>query len=290
MQKYLRALIIAGVADAISFMVVSPSLVFYVLEQSGTKEQYGLIMSSFSFASFLAKPFLGHFSDKYGFRQPYVISLCISCLGAILYVAASNFSTTHTTLFFGMNGSVASILLARLLMGVGAANAALGYAYVARVAPSEEQTSINAFLSMGRIGGMSVGPGFNALLAEFHFSVWGQEFDPFNSVGLVVLFCNLAALAAVLVLLEEPSTSTSTSKPQHAIDGPPDKQESSMSDASDEEEAEAAADKTTTTLLDNNNDAVQTSFNMLQVLEACLTSRVIVPIFSIFMFNANFQL
>ena len=33
-----------GLVDSISFMIIAPSLVFYVLQQGGTKEQYGIIL------------------------------------------------------------------------------------------------------------------------------------------------------------------------------------------------------------------------------------------------------
>jgi phosphatidylserine synthase len=57
--KVVRTLIVlslVGLIDAISYMAVAPSLIFYVQELGGTKEQYGLIMSAFSFCSFCLKP------------------------------------------------------------------------------------------------------------------------------------------------------------------------------------------------------------------------------------------
>ena len=51
MQKYLVALTIVGIVDAISYMLVTPSLVFYVLQNGGSQQQYGIIMSAFSFSS-----------------------------------------------------------------------------------------------------------------------------------------------------------------------------------------------------------------------------------------------
>jgi hypothetical protein len=35
---------LVGLVDSISFMIIAPSLVFYVLQQGGTKEQYGIIL------------------------------------------------------------------------------------------------------------------------------------------------------------------------------------------------------------------------------------------------------
>ena len=51
-QAGLVALALIQLVDAISYMVVAPSIIFYVLQVGGTMDQYGLILSSFSFASF----------------------------------------------------------------------------------------------------------------------------------------------------------------------------------------------------------------------------------------------
>ncbi len=147
MKRYLIALVLSGIVDAISYMVVTPSLVFYVTSCGGTKEQYGLIMSSFSFSSFCFKPVLGAWSDASGFRVPFLTSLGISTLGGLVYLAAS-------ALPYG-RPAIGAILAARLLGGCGAANSALGFAYVARGTPREEQTSVNSMLSMMRILGVS---------------------------------------------------------------------------------------------------------------------------------------
>lgn len=49
---------LVGFIDALAYMAVAPSIIFYVLELGGTKDQYGIILSAFSFASFCSKPFL----------------------------------------------------------------------------------------------------------------------------------------------------------------------------------------------------------------------------------------
>jgi MFS family permease len=123
-EKYIVALSVVGLVDAISYMVVAPSIVFYVLELGGTKEQYGVILSAFSFASFCAKPFLGNWCDRIGFKIPYIFSLSIAASGGLVYLLAS--------LAHG-NVAVAMVLIGRLLGGVGAASSALGFAYLAKV-------------------------------------------------------------------------------------------------------------------------------------------------------------
>ena len=195
----------------VSYMVVAPSIIFYVLAHGGSRNMYGIILSAFSFSSFCAKPFVGMASDRYGFRMPYIICLLISAAGGLIYMLASA--------FYG-NKAVTLMLIGRLMGGVGAASAALGYAYLAKVVPHEEQTQTNSLLSMTRIIGMSTGPGLNYFLAEIDTEIFGFKIDSLNSVGLVLLASNLLALSSILLFLEEPKTDhTAPPKEETARDG-----------------------------------------------------------------------
>lgn len=198
LAKSMFVLSVVGLIDSISYMAVSPSLIFYVLKLGGTKEQYGLIMSTFSFASFSAKPIYGAWVDKGGnkFRLPYLSSLMISVAGAILYLLAVQASSPAM--------AVSMIFAGRFLSGLGAANQALGYAYLASVVPQEMQTRTSTLLSMMRIVGMTVGPGINFFLAKVDSTFLGVHLDPLNSVGLLLAVGNLLALLTVYFLLPEP--------------------------------------------------------------------------------------
>ena len=138
---------LTGLVDSISFMVVSPSVIFYVRALGGTKEQYGVILSAFSFASFLCKPCLGYWCDRsgYKFRAPYLASLIAAMLGGILYFAASGASSPHV--------AIATVFLGRLLGGVGAANSTLGFTYIAQMIPHDKMTKFSTVLSMMRVLG-----------------------------------------------------------------------------------------------------------------------------------------
>lgn len=193
--KYIYALSIVGLVDAISYMVVAPSIIFYVLELGGTKEQYGVILSSFSFASFCAKPFLGRWCDVTGYRIPYTFSLSVAASGGLLYLLAS--LTTG-------NVAITMVLIGRLLGGVGAASSALGYAYLAKVVVHDQQTKVNSLLSMLRIGGMAAGPGVNVFLGKIDLSIGILHLDPLNSVGLILFAMNLFGLTSIVLLLDEP--------------------------------------------------------------------------------------
>lgn len=243
MQKFAIGLGIVGLADAISYMIVAPSIIFYVLEKGGNNSQYGIILSSFSFASFCTKPFLGGWTDNHGFRPPYFLSLSIAMVGGLVYFLASAFP----------NGMVAVslIFLARLLSGVGAASSTLGFAYIARMLPSEQQTQFNSLLSMIRIFGMAAGPGVNVFLSEIDFNIGIFEVNHLNSVGLILILVNLGAIIAIYYTLDEPPESD---------------------DHSDNHEH-------------NGDDS-----SMMVTLKALFSPDIFVYVISIFSFNAAFQL
>eukprot|EP00934_Nitzschia_sp_Nitz4_P006452 Nitzschia sp. Nitz4//scaffold41_size133979//106218//107941//NITZ4_003365-RA/size133979-snap-gene-0.133-mRNA-1//-1//CDS//3329551524//6442//frame0 len=200
--KSMVVLSLVGLVDSVSFMSVTPSLIFYVLQVGGDKERYGLIMSAFSFASFCGKPLYGIWVDKGGnkFRAPYLASFFLATIGAILYFFAN--SCTSTPWALGL------ILVGRLLGGFGGANQTLGYAYTASVFPQDQQTRTNTILSMTRIVGMAGGPAVNLLLQKINttwtFGGFSIGVDPLNSVGLLLAAGNMLAATAVYLFLEEP--------------------------------------------------------------------------------------
>lgn len=254
--KYaLIALACIGLVDAISYMVVAPSLIFYVREVGGTKEQYGYILSAFSFASFCAKPLLGTWTDVSGnkFRVPYLATVVLASLGGFLYFYASAFKE-NTPVAVGL------IMAGRILGGFGAANAALGFAYLASVIPPEDQTKTNSLLSMTRIIGMAAGPGFNVLLKDINTTITlgGQTLavDSLSSVGLFLVASNLIAMLCIFFLLKEPGPKLK-------------KGLSAVSECSGEEKCVGSR---------------------LDFIKQFFAIEIVLPIFTIFVVNSNFQL
>jgi MFS family permease len=204
MLKSLVVLALIGLVDSISYMAVAPSLIFYVLQNGGNKEMYGLVMSSFSFASFCGKPVLGYWVDKGGnkFRTPYLFSFLVAIVGALMYFVAGAFHSNPTV-------ALAFIFGGRLLSGLGGANQALGYAYLAETVKQEDQTRTNSLLAVMRILGMAMGPAVNLLLDKIDttWTIGSHSFaiDPLNSVGLLLAFGNALVLTIVMVFLDEPT-------------------------------------------------------------------------------------
>lgn len=214
-QTFLRVLPLAvvGLVDSFAFMIIAPSLIFYVTEQGGTQTQYGIILSAFSFSSFLLKPVLGVWTDKFGgkFRAPYLFTIALGTFGHMLYFLASTLPPGHL--------SVLVILVGRFLAGAGAANSAIGFSYVARVIEGPKLTQSSSVLSTVRIVGTAISPGFNVFLSglDYKFPIGGHVFhvDPLNGVGLLMVAANLVTFFLIYFMLDEPPVAP---KPVKAVD------------------------------------------------------------------------
>ena len=197
-SDYYRMLLpqaLVGLIDSVSMMVVAPSIVFYVLSLGGTKEQYGIILSAFSFASFLFKPVLGYWCDRagYKFRQPYLLSIVTAMLGGFLYFTASAYTGQK---------AIVLLFLSRFLGGLGAANQTLGFTYVATVVPHDQMTKFSSLLSMVRVLGMAAAPGINVFLKDMNGSIGSLALTPLNSVGIFLLISNTLSFLVIFFLLE----------------------------------------------------------------------------------------
>lgn len=246
-----------GLMDSISYMVTAPSIVFYILANGGSYEMYGIILSSYSFSSFLFKPVLGFWCDRYGsFRAPYMVSLTTASLGGLVYFMASSFHRTSV--------AMGLILLGRLMGGVGAANSTLGFTYVAQVVDKAALTQASAVLSMVRVLGMVTAPGLNVFLKGVDATVtWGSMeivLTPFNSVGLFLFLGNLLAMLGIYFFLEEPEKQ--------------------------EDDYHGEEDVAKTDGLENGSGTSKKE----TVWDALFCTEVFVPLLSSFTLNCNFQL
>jgi ceroid-lipofuscinosis MFS transporter 7 len=216
---------------------------------------YGIILSSFSFSAFVFKPILGYWCDaKMCFREPYLTSLAVACVGGIVYFSAGAFPWSSNT-------SLALILLGRLMGGVGQANSTLGFTYVAQVVEKSALTQASAILSMVRILGMVIAPGLNVFLKECNATLsLGRltlTLTPLNTVGLVLGLGNVFAFLIIYFFLHEPE----------------------MKGAS------KADDKDTLATTESSSKTKEEGF-----WESFLSLEIFVPLLSVFSLNANFQL
>jgi multidrug resistance protein len=145
---YLMALTIF--IDFMGFGVVLPLLPFWAERLGAGPVGVGLLLTVYALAQFIFTPVLGTLSDRYGRRPIILASLLIEALSLALSAVA---------------GSLAILVVARFIGGLGAANIGSAQAVVADVTPVEGRAR-----GMGLIGaaiglGFVVGPALGGLVA-----------------------------------------------------------------------------------------------------------------------------
>jgi DHA1 family tetracycline resistance protein-like MFS transporter len=145
---YLMALTIF--IDFMGFGVVLPLLPFWAERLGAGPVGVGLLLTVYALAQFIFTPVLGTLSDRYGRRPIILASLVIEALSLALSAVA---------------GSLAILVGARFIGGLGAANIGSAQAVVADVTPVEGRAR-----GMGLIGaaiglGFVVGPALGGLVA-----------------------------------------------------------------------------------------------------------------------------
>lgn len=132
--------------------LIIPVIPFIVARYVGAKNTneiallVGLITSLYAFCQFFAAPVLGALSDKFGRRPILLLCLFGSAIGYIM---------------FGIGGSMAIILLSRIIDGITGGDVSTAMAYVADVTKPQERGKyfgiVGAVIGLGFILGPSVG-------------------------------------------------------------------------------------------------------------------------------------
>mmetsp|Transcript_38883 Transcript_38883/g.62606 ORF Transcript_38883/g.62606 Transcript_38883/m.62606 type:complete len:544 (+) Transcript_38883:199-1830(+) len=202
------ALGIISLSDSIEYGVIMPSLFQYLNRlDSGSHSDtelnhfYGLILSSFSAASLVSKPLLGYLADRRPYLETFIWSTVIAVMGNILYFMTEYICSNEA---HGANFAFSLLLAARVLCGVGCANTALTFAFVARTAPPHQRTRYMTLFSMSKVAGFALGPGLNAITGMMKFSVGNLHVNEFNAPGLFVALVQILIIFYVMIVLEEP--------------------------------------------------------------------------------------
>ena len=133
--------------------MVFPILPLYARRQFEMSPQViTLLFSAFFGAQFVAGPYLGRLSDKYG-RLPVLI--------------VSQIGTAISFVMLGLATNVETLFVARLLDGITGGNIIVAQAYVTDVTPREQRTQslgyIFAVFGLGFMIGPALGGGLSAL-------------------------------------------------------------------------------------------------------------------------------
>ncbi len=185
--------------DLMGFGIVLPLLPFYASEFNASPVMIGLLYSVFSFSQLIFSPIWGSLSDRIG-RRPIML---ISTFGAVI-----------AYIIFGLAGSLAVLLLSRVIAGVMGGNISTAQAYVADVTAPEDRAKgmgmIGAAFGLGFVLGpaMAAGlihPGFHAWVASLgigDIAVW-LEANKYALPGFFAAFLSFCSFLLVWLKLEE---------------------------------------------------------------------------------------
>ncbi len=147
-------LIVLTMLTVIGMTVVLPVLPFVVLQyvshESDLAIWVGVLEAVNGLCAFLAAPFLGRLSDRFG-RRPVII---VAAFGAAFSMA-----------LFGIGGAIWVLVLARVIQGLTAGDLPALFAYLADITPPEQRAK--RFGLLGALSGIGtmIGPGIGGLLA-----------------------------------------------------------------------------------------------------------------------------
>lgn len=137
--------------DATSAAAVLPVLPFYLRDMGATPLVLGLVFGAEGLAQFIAAPWLGQLSDRFG-RKKVLLTSQAGALASLLLLASANV--------------VVLALLARVLFGLTAGNFSAAAAYAADHSSQRDRRQAIGLLSAGLgLGGM-IGPTLAGLVAE----------------------------------------------------------------------------------------------------------------------------
>lgn len=149
--------------------VIIPILPLYAEGQfQGTVIQITLLNTAFFGAQFLAAPWLGRLSDRYGRRPLLMISQAGTVLAFLLFIAAAPLGRGIDTLGLAIpiSGGMFMLYVARILDGITGGNITIAQAYISDVIPQEKRAQGLGLLQAAFGTGFVFGPAFGGVLSN----------------------------------------------------------------------------------------------------------------------------
>ncbi|SCY89900.1 MFS transporter [Rhizobium sp. NFACC06-2] len=145
--------------DAASAGAVLPILPFYLRELGATPLVLGLVLGAEALSQFAAAPILGQLSDRFG-RKRVLLGSQAGALVSLSLLSLAN--------------AVAIVLLARVLLGLTAANFSAAAAYVADNSSPANRRQTIGILSAGLGLGGIIGPGISGYVLDISLTapIW----------------------------------------------------------------------------------------------------------------------
>jgi DHA1 family tetracycline resistance protein-like MFS transporter len=150
--------------------VIIPILPLYAEGQfQGTILQITLLNTVFFGAQFLAAPWLGRLSDRFGRRPLLIISQAGTVVAFILFILAGPLGRWVDSLGLALplTGGMVMLYLARTLDGVTGGNISIAQAYISDVTTPQQRTQGLGFLQAAFGLGFVFGPAFGGVLSAY---------------------------------------------------------------------------------------------------------------------------
>jgi MFS family permease len=144
-------LVVTGVAS-LAVSIILPLLPFFANQMGAAGAELGFIFSAFAAARMTVSPCVGVLADRWGRRRLMLCGL---------------FSYGLIALGFSIAGSVAEIIVGRLLMGAAAAMIIpLGRAYMGELAERDREGRMMSRFNMALFGGLALGPWLGGFIKD----------------------------------------------------------------------------------------------------------------------------
>ena len=150
--------------------VILPILPLVAEGQFGaTALQATMLASAYFAAQFIAAPWLGRLSDRYGRRPVLIVSQIGTILSFVLFSLAAPLGEVLDSagLTLAISGGLIILYLARILDGITGGNITTAQAYITDVSTPETRAQSLGLISAAFSLGFIFGPAFGGLLAGY---------------------------------------------------------------------------------------------------------------------------
>ena len=172
-RRLLLPVVLIVAVDFMGLGIVVPLLPYYIERTGASAFTVGTIISVFAFCQFLAGPFLGQLSDRYG-RKPILL---LSQLGSLVgYV------------IFALSNTLWLIFLSRIIDGLSAGNMSVAQAFVSDHTSLSDRTKGFGLIGAAFGVGMMIGPAIGGLLSSsnIHAPLWAAA--SLSALSLILTF------------------------------------------------------------------------------------------------------